>query len=114
MGFDTECDLAIEVTAGTRNSERLRGTIRLIQRKLLCEHLGVTAKVFSSAVDEHSGSLLRTLNALIGGRKTLKPLLPSDLVGEDSELAENELMDPEHTPPTLTDRVSSNLRILWR
>jgi phosphatidylserine/phosphatidylglycerophosphate/cardiolipin synthase-like enzyme len=114
MGFDTECDLAIEVTTDTRNSERLRGTIRLIRRKLLCEHLGVTADVFSSAIDEHSGSLLRTLNAQIGGRKTLKPLGPSDLVGEDSALAENEFMDPERTPPSLTDRVSSNFRNFWR
>jgi phosphatidylserine/phosphatidylglycerophosphate/cardiolipin synthase-like enzyme len=114
MGFDTECDLAIEATAGTRDSERLRATILLIRSNLLCEHLGVTAEVLSSAIEEHSGSLVRTLNALSHGRKTLKPLLPSDLVGEDSELAENELLDPEHTPPSLTDRVSSNLRSLWR
>jgi phosphatidylserine/phosphatidylglycerophosphate/cardiolipin synthase-like enzyme len=114
MGFDTECDLALEVTEASENGAEVRETILKLRLELLCEHLGVTAEQFSSTFEGQSGSVLRTLDALSGGQKTLKRLLPSDVVGEDSVLAENELMDPERPPPRLGERVSTTLRSLWR
>ena len=114
MGFDTECDLALEVTEASENGAEVRETILKLRLELLCEHLGVTAEQFSSTFEGQSGSVLRTLDTLSGGQKTLKRLLPSDVAGEDSVLAENELMDPERPPPRLGERVSTTLRSLWR
>ncbi len=114
MGFDTECDLALEVTEASENGTEMRETILKLRLELLCEHLGVTAPKFSSTFEGQSGSLLRTLDALSGGQKSLKRLLPSDVVGEDSVLAENELMDPERPPVRLGERVSATLTSLWR
>jgi len=114
MGFDTECDLALEVTEASENGAEMRDTILKLRLALLCEHLGVTAEKFSFTLESQSGSLLRTLDALSGGQKTLKRLLPSDVVGEDSVLAENELMDPERPPARFGERLSTTLRNLWR
>ena len=114
MGFDTECDLALEVTEASENGAEMRDTILKLRLALLCEHLGVTAEKFSFTLESQSGSLLRTLDALSGGQKTLKRLLPSNIVGEDSVLAENELMDPERPPARFGERLSTTLRNLWR
>ena len=114
MGFDTECDLAFEATESSENREEIRGTILKLRRELLCEHLAVTAETFSSTFKDNAGSLIRTLDVLSGAQKTLKRLLPSDVVGEDSALAENELMDPERPAERLGERVSTKLRSLWR
>ena len=114
MGFDTECDLALEATEASENRAEMRETILKIRLELLCEHLGVTAEQFSSAFEGQSDSLLRTLDALSGRQKTLKRLLPSDVVGEDSALAENELMDPERPPVRLGERLSTTFGRLWR
>ena len=114
MGFDTECDLALEATDESENSVEMRDTILQIRLALLCEHLGVTAEKFSFTLETQSGSLLRTLDALSGGQKTLKRLLPSDIVGADSALAENELMDPERPPARLGERLTITFGRLWR
>ena len=92
----------------------MQETILKLRLELLCEHLGVTAEQFSSAFEGQSDSLLRTLDALSGRQKTLKRLLPSDVVGEDSALAENELMDPERPPLRLGERLSTTFGRLWR
>jgi phosphatidylserine/phosphatidylglycerophosphate/cardiolipin synthase-like enzyme len=114
MGFDTECDLALEVTDAPETAGETCQTILKLRLELLCEHLGVTAEKFSSTCESQSGSLLRTLDALSGEQKTLKRLLPSDVVGDDSVMAENELMDPERPPARLGERLSTMLRSLWR
>jgi phosphatidylserine/phosphatidylglycerophosphate/cardiolipin synthase-like enzyme len=109
MGFDTECDLALEVTAGASNADQLRNTIYLIRRNFLAEHLGLAPGAFASAMDSFSGSVLKTVNALSCAGRRLKPLRPSDIVGQDSALAENDLLDPERSPPNLSERVSTGL-----
>jgi phosphatidylserine/phosphatidylglycerophosphate/cardiolipin synthase-like enzyme len=105
MGFDTECDLAVEVTADTENGDELRRTILGIRRQLVCEHLGVPAEQFDGTLAETS-SLLRTVEALRGGGRTLEKFDPDTVEDEDSPLAENELMDPERTPPSLWERTN--------
>ncbi|MFD3592958.1 phospholipase D-like domain-containing protein [Nocardia sp. NPDC058640] len=100
MGFDTECDLAVEVTPTTPDAEHLRETILGIRRQLLCEHLGAEPAKFDATLAETS-SLVRTVEALRGEGRTLVRFEPDTVANEDSPLAENELMDPERTPTTL-------------
>ncbi|MFJ2668346.1 phospholipase D-like domain-containing protein [Nocardia fluminea] len=102
MGFDTECDLAVEVTAATPDGELLRETILDIRRKLICEHLGTEPAKFDATLAETS-SLVRTVEALRGEGRTLRRFEPATVENEDSPLAENELMDPERTPSRLWD-----------
>jgi phosphatidylserine/phosphatidylglycerophosphate/cardiolipin synthase-like enzyme len=106
MGFDTECDLAVEVTPGMPGEERLRETIASIRQDLLCEHLGVDHERFAAAFDGASGSLLRTVEVLRGPGRTLKRFEAADVAEDESALAENELLDPERPPPSLAERVS--------
>ncbi|MEV6066332.1 phospholipase D-like domain-containing protein [Nocardia sp. NPDC052001] len=114
MGFDTECDLAVEVTPETADAEQLRDTILGMRRRLLCEHLDTDTATFDATLAETS-SLLRTVEALRGPGRTLKRFEPETVEDEDSPLAENELMDPERTPPSLWDRILPNrdLRRAW-
>ncbi|MEU4318218.1 phospholipase D-like domain-containing protein [Nocardia fluminea] len=102
MGFDTECDLAVEVTAATPDGELLRETILDIRRKLICEHLDTEPAKFDATLAETS-SLVRTVEALRGDGRTLRRFEPATVENEDSPLAENELMDPERTPTRLWD-----------
>ncbi|MGM7646961.1 phospholipase D-like domain-containing protein [Nocardia sp. JW2] len=102
MGFDTECDLAVEVTPATPDCEVLRETILGIRRRLLCEHLDTDPAKFDATVAETS-SLVRTVEALRGEGRTLIRFDPETVADEDSPLAESELMDPERTPARLWD-----------
>ncbi|MGF0315565.1 phospholipase D-like domain-containing protein [Nocardia fluminea] len=102
MGFDTECDLAVEVTAATPDGELLRETILDIRRKLICEHLDTEPAKFDATLAETS-SLVRTVEALRGDGRTLRRFEPATVENENSPLAENELMDPERTPTRLWD-----------
>ncbi|PKV98460.1 phospholipase D-like domain-containing protein [Nocardia fluminea] len=102
MGFDTECDLAVEVTAATPDGELLRETILDIRRKLICEHLDTEPAKFDATLAETS-SLVRTVEALRGEGRTLRRFEPATVENEDSPLAENDLMDPERTPTRLWD-----------
>ena len=112
MGFDTECDLAIEVTSTSRDDQRVRETIVSIRRDLLCEHLDVEPRRFAEAMTGVSGSLLQTIEALRGQGRSLKPFERAEVAEDESVLAENELLDPEGRPPSLTARISGRLRDL--
>lgn len=69
LGLDTECDLALEVTHDPRVA-RLASDLRA---RLLGEHLGVPpARVARELA--RTGSLVRTVEALRGGARTLEPL----------------------------------------
>jgi phosphatidylserine/phosphatidylglycerophosphate/cardiolipin synthase-like enzyme len=108
MGFDTECDLALEVAPGAPNEAQLRGTIRSIRRDLLCEHLAATAEAFASALDSCGGSLRGAVESLRRPGRSLVPFEPEDIADDESALAENELLDPESAPPSLKARLSQS------
>ena len=85
MGFDTECDLAVEADETAKN-EVLRETIAAIRRDLLCEHLGVTEDRLTAALDE-AGSLLRAIEDLRGEGRSLVSFEADDIEDDDSVLA---------------------------
>ncbi|MFD3745363.1 phospholipase D-like domain-containing protein [Nocardia sp. NPDC058633] len=104
MGFDTECDLAVEVTPTTTDGELLRETILEIRRRLICEHLDTEPAKFDATLAETS-SLVRTVEALRGDGRTLVRFESDTVENEDSPLAENDLMDPERAPTRLLDNL---------
>ena len=71
MGLDTECDLAIE--AGDAAQERAIASIR---NDLLAEHLDVGTETVDEVLAK-TGSLVRTVEELRGGDRTLEPVVES-------------------------------------
>jgi hypothetical protein len=104
MGFDSECDLAVEALPnGSRSDDISREAIAL-RNQLLSEHLGVPVGDFEHAV-QRNGSLRRAVEELLGDGKTLRPFTEQTIAGEASPLAENDLMDPDHVPRSLSRSV---------
>ena len=66
MGFDTECDLAIEASG----NPAIRGSIGAFRHSLLAEHLGVSPDAVAREL-EKDGSLIGTVERLRGGARTL-------------------------------------------
>ncbi|MFZ3585387.1 phospholipase D-like domain-containing protein [Loktanella sp. DJP18] len=89
MGFDTECDVAIEGPASL---------ITAFRNRLLSEHLGATPAGFAEAV-ESEGSVIGAidrLNAQTGrGLRSIKSL-DEDMIG--SVLADTRLLDRRYLP----------------
>jgi phosphatidylserine/phosphatidylglycerophosphate/cardiolipin synthase-like enzyme len=97
MGFDTECDLAMEVVEGDPRAQEMAKAFHEVRNDLLAEHLGVSAEL----VEERScatGSLIETIEQLRSSGRSLRPLEPDpvDVIGD--VLSETELVDPERPP----------------
>jgi phosphatidylserine/phosphatidylglycerophosphate/cardiolipin synthase-like enzyme/uncharacterized membrane protein YdjX (TVP38/TMEM64 family) len=91
MGFDTECDLALE--AGDKHE--VRQAIALFRNSLLAEHLG-TAPAKVAAVLAETHSLIGTIRALHGnGSRTLELVDCSIPDWLDRMVPESAIVDPE-------------------
>lgn len=90
MGFDSECNLAIEA----RGDERIRNAIRALRQRLLAEHLGKDVAAVA-AKEQETGSLLRTIDALRGDARSLEPLDPQVSDTVDALVPPGEIIDPE-------------------
>lgn len=101
MGFDSECDLAIEADPNDGAHEHIRGAIRSVRQQLVCEHLGVPIDEFERTTGQGK-SFLQAVETLRGQGKTLRRFTSRAVADEDSPLAENDLMDPDHVPRSLT------------
>ncbi|MDT5225262.1 MAG: hypothetical protein QOG19_2669, partial [Mycobacterium sp.] len=112
LGFDSECDVAIEASEGAEDDE-IRRQVISVRHELLSEHLGVSVGDFEGAMGE-SGSVLKAIEALRGKGKTLRPLTEQTVSGEAGPLAENDLMDPDHVPRSLARSVQRFLAGLTR
>jgi phospholipase D1/2 len=97
LGYDTECDLAVEALPGPGEAE-LRRRIGALRDDLLAEHLGCEPKSFSEAVEGAAGSIIGAIESLCGEGRTLKPFEPPHF-GVGDALAENDLLDPERAAP---------------
>jgi phospholipase D1/2 len=90
MGFDSECNLAIEA----RGEARIRRAIRAFRQRLLAEHLG-TDEDSVAAQEQETGSLLRTIDALRGGERSLELLNPEVSESVDALVPPGDVIDPE-------------------
>lgn len=104
LGFDSECDVAIEADPNEPEHDDLRHEITSVRNQLVSEHLGVSAHDLNEALRAHR-SLLEAIEGLRGRGKTLRPFTESTVADEASPLAENDLMDPDHVPRSLTRTV---------
>ncbi|MDW5609441.1 phospholipase D-like domain-containing protein [Mycolicibacterium sp. D5.8-2] len=104
MGFDSECDVAIEADPDDRDHDAVRRVITATRDGLVGEHLGVPAAEVASAVREH-GSFLNALRALRGPGRTLVEFTADTVRDEAGRLAENDLMDPDRVPRSITRTV---------
>ncbi|OBK71237.1 phospholipase D-like domain-containing protein [Mycobacterium sp. 1274761.0] len=95
MGFDSECDVAVE--ARPDGDDKLRRQITYVRNELVSEHLGVPVEKLDGR-----DSLHKAVEDLRGDGKTLKPFSRNTIAGEASPLAEQELMDPDHVPRSLS------------
>jgi phosphatidylserine/phosphatidylglycerophosphate/cardiolipin synthase-like enzyme len=107
MGFDSECDIAIEAFGAfgahqnVSGQDDIRREITSLRDELVSEHLGVSVGEFESAVGRFQ-SVVQAIEALRGQGKTLRPFTEQTIADEASPLAENDLMDPDHVPQSLT------------
>jgi phosphatidylserine/phosphatidylglycerophosphate/cardiolipin synthase-like enzyme/uncharacterized membrane protein YdjX (TVP38/TMEM64 family) len=111
MGFDTECDLAVEAVAGTPDEEARRAAIVRYRDGLLAEHLGIPPEEVAAKLAE-TGSMIRTIEHFHDPeRRRLEPVRVNEVDGVDAFIAETHLFDPERpiTAEELTRQIMPDL-----
>jgi phospholipase D1/2 len=101
MGYDTECDVALE--AGPARVEK---AIALLRNRLLAEHLDVPVDRVAGALGAH-GSLIGAIEALRGKTRTLTPLAVDAAAQEDVLILDPAVVDPER--PVDAERLAAEL-----
>ena len=102
MGFDTECDLAVE--AG--DDPRVQSGIASLRDRLLGEHLSVSPKAVAERL-ARDGSLIAAIEGLRGRDRTLQIFdgqIPADL---DAWIPDADLIDPDR--PFKSEIVTNHL-----
>ena len=98
MGFDTECDISVEVTRDTPDADTAKRAILQLRHDLLAEHLDRDIATVAQAVADADGSLIAAIEHMRSDGKTLLPLDETDAqTNGDSVWAENAFLDPERT-----------------
>jgi len=100
MGFDTECNLAIEAAG----EPRVREAIRKLRHRLLAEHLGVGVDAVDRAEREQARSLA-VIAALSSEGRSLAALEPQVPTALEALVPSGEYVDPEQ-PVALEQLVS--------
>lgn len=95
LGFDTECDIAVEAAPGAAG-EATREAIRRFRNRLLAEHLGRPAAALEAALARHGG-LIAALEDVGAGAGRLRPLPEYRLSTLTAWMARRQLFDPART-----------------
>lgn len=111
MGFDTECDVAIEAGA-CPDPAAVSKTLLSLRSDLMSEHLNVTAEVLKATLSE-TGSLIATIERLRDEGRSLRPFTPEHIEDDASVLADNEFADPEAVESGVGERLSEGLKDLF-
>lgn len=111
MGFDTECDVAVEAAACADPAAVSRG-FRALRGDLLAEHLGTGRDALDAAIAE--AGLIGAIERLRGEGRSLRPFDRGEIAEDDSTIAENALADPEGVEGGLVDRFTDAVRDLFR
>jgi phosphatidylserine/phosphatidylglycerophosphate/cardiolipin synthase-like enzyme len=104
MGFDSECDVAVEADPDSSDDDEVRRHITSVRHRLVSEHLGVSSGELETATLE-CRSLLQAVEALRAKGRKLQPFTEQTVADEASPLAENDLVDPDHVPRSLVQSV---------
>jgi hypothetical protein len=96
--------VAIEADPDDSQGDNVRRQITSVRDQLVSEHLGVSVGHFEMAI-VRCRSLREAIEDLRGDGKTLRLFTEHTVQGEGGRLAENDLMDPDHVPRSLTRSV---------
>ncbi|MEN3352421.1 MAG: phospholipase, partial [Betaproteobacteria bacterium] len=91
MGFDTECNIAIEA----RGENRVRRVIAHLRNRLLAEHLGTEPEKVGAEIERERGSLIRTIETLKTPGRTLESIDPAVTPEIDALVPASAVVDPE-------------------
>ncbi|MDB5863075.1 MAG: rane protein [Betaproteobacteria bacterium] len=92
MGFDTECNIAIEA----RGDERIEKAIAGLRNRLLGEHLGTSPETVAAETARRGGRLITAVEALRRpGERTLEPINPDVAPEIDALVPASAVVDPE-------------------
>lgn len=98
MGFDTECDLAVEAAPWDSETESMSRAITAFRNGLVAEHLEIDVETLAEALIQNEGSLIAAIEML--RRESGRTLVPIEMPPAESRpLGENELFDPEQAEP---------------
>ena len=100
LGFDSECDVAIEADPALPNCADVEREILDVRDGLVSEHLGVSVDDFRAQLERHGG-FLQAIEQLRASGRSLRKLTDTMVSGDASPFAENDLMDPDHVPRSL-------------
>lgn len=100
LGFDSECDIAIEADPSLANHAEVEHEILDTRDGLVAEHLGVTVSRFRDEV-ERRGTFRYGVEELRSTGRSLRKLTDTMVSADEGPLAENDLMDPLHVPQSL-------------
>ena len=102
MGFDSECDLAIAADGVAAVADAITG----FRNRLLAEHLDAAPEDVAAAIDTR-GSLIKAIEAMRQGARTLVPLSGEVPPEVDQWIPDSKVLDPEKpvSPRELFDYV---------
>ncbi len=106
LGFDSECDLALEAVPRRRGCADVRREILDARDDLVAEHLGVSTEEFRAEM-ANEGSFLAAVDALRSAGRSLRKFTEHMAAADAGPFAENDLMDPSHVPPSVARSVLS-------
>jgi phospholipase D1/2 len=114
LGFDSECDVAIEALPGRADCAAVQDEILRMRDTLVSEHLGVSVDEFRDSM-ESGGTFLHAVEALRGTGRSLRALTDTMVAADASPFAENDLMDPDHVPPSIAESALKLIEsvVLW-
>jgi phospholipase D1/2 len=100
LGFDSECDVAIEANPALANCAEVEREILFTRDSLVAEHLGVSVGDFRDEL-ERCGAFRHGIEELRGTGRSLRKLTDTMMSADKGPFAENDLMDPDHVPPSI-------------
>jgi phospholipase D1/2 len=114
LGFDSECDLALEATSENRDHAAVASEITYARDDLLAEHLGVSVERLRAEID-NCGSLLAAIDHLRTIGRSLRKFTPTMTTADAGPLAENDLMDPSSVPESVAQGIFTLVTgaLLW-
>ena len=106
LGFDSECDLALEAAPNTAGRSTIADEIAYARDDLIAEHLGVSTEQFR-AETASCGSILAAVDSLRATGRSLRKFTPTMTSADAGPFAENDLMDPPSVPESVARGVFS-------
>ncbi len=100
LGFDSECDIAIEARPALANCAEVEREILFTRDSLVAEHLGVSVGALREEV-ERRGAFRHGIEELRSTGRSLRKLTDTMVSADESPFVENDLMDPLHVPQSI-------------